>query len=376
MKKIALISCVKKKLAYPAPAKELYVSTLFNLTYAYAQRFDPAAMYVLSAKYGLVAVDKRIEPYELTLNTMRTDDVRAWAARVLTQLRKVTDLERDHFIILAGHKYRRFLVPEMSSYEVPLEGLPFGKQLGHLKRLLETEPLKRPGKKRRAARRPASTVPAASPSHETCERLHRLAWDLPRHRFPFDGASIPANGIYLLFERGQRGHGAVRIVRVGTHTGKGQLRSRLGEHFLTENKDRSIFRKNIGRALLARDDDPFLTSWEIDLTKKESRALYGASVDLDYQARIEAAVSNYIRRNFSFAVVEVTDKEERLTLESRLVSAVSLCKKCHPSPGWLGLQAPNRKIRASGLWQVQHLYKTPAGPPELALIEKAQAGPR
>ena len=38
-----------------------------------------------------------------------------------------------------------------------------------------------------------------------------------------------------------------RIVRIGTHTGENQLRSRLMQHFVKENKNRSIFRKNIGR---------------------------------------------------------------------------------------------------------------------------------
>jgi len=33
--------------------------------------------------------------------------------------------------------------------------------------------------------------------------------------------------------------------------------SRLLQHFVMENKDRSIFRKNIGRALLARAGDPY-----------------------------------------------------------------------------------------------------------------------
>ena len=76
--------------------------------------------------------------------------------------------------------------------------------------------------------------------------------------FPFDVTRIPLNGIYVLFERGEVAHGANRIVRVGTHTGDDQLRSCLRQHFLLENKDRSIFRKNIGRAPLNRDYDPFL----------------------------------------------------------------------------------------------------------------------
>ena len=82
-----------------------------------------------------------------------------------------------------------------------------------------------------------------------CEALHAWVNSLPALRFPFGVSQIPLNGIYVLFENGEVGHGGHRIVRVGTHTGHNQLTSRLRQHFLIENKDRSIFRKNkIGRA--------------------------------------------------------------------------------------------------------------------------------
>jgi hypothetical protein len=44
-------------------------------------------------------------------------------------------------------------------------------------------------------------------------------------------------------------------------------------------------------------------------------------------------------------------------LESKIISTVSLCEKCHPSSDWLGLHSPKRKIQESGLWQVNELYK-------------------
>jgi len=91
-----------------------------------------------------------------------------------------------------------------------------------------------------------------------CDKIHRLFNGMERFNFPFDETKIPLNGIYVLFEKGEKGHGMNRIVRIGTHTGKNQLRSRLMQHFINENKDRSIFRKNIGRALLSKARDIFL----------------------------------------------------------------------------------------------------------------------
>ena len=99
---------------------------------------------------------------------------------------------------------------------------------------------------------------------DLCRKLHRLFEQRPHSRFPFVTERIPRNGIYVLFECGELAHDTERIVRVGTHTGDDQLGSRLEQHFFRENKDRSIFRKNIGRALLSRDHDPFLEQWELD----------------------------------------------------------------------------------------------------------------
>lgn len=104
-----------------------------------------------------------------------------------------------------------------------------------------------------------------------CAALHTWARSLPRHRFPFDEKKIPKDGIYLLFEKGERSHGGERLVRAGTHTGEGQLPSRLRQHFVMENKDRSIFRKNIGRALLNKKPDPYAAVWELDFHER-----YGA----------------------------------------------------------------------------------------------------
>ncbi len=193
----------------------------------------------------------------------------------------------------------------------------------------------------------------------SCESFHRWVHTLTEFSFPFDDRKIPTNGIYFLFEKGESAHDGNRIVRVGTHTGESQLRSRLKQHFVTPNKDRSIFRKNIGRALLARDKDPFLVDWELDLTSVVARTLHKTRIDIGKQKLIEEDVSNYIRNNFSFVVVRIDEKEERIRLESRIISTVSLCTICKPSVSWLGNFSTKKKIRESGLWIVNELYKEP-----------------
>jgi len=180
----------------------------------------------------------------------------------------------------------------------------------------------------------------------------------------FNEQGIPKNGIYILFEKGELAHSTDKIVRIGTHTGNSKLWSRLKEH-LIENKDRSIFRKNIGRALLNKDKDPFLKQWEIDLITKKAKELHSNSIDLTKQKEIEKRVTKYIRDNFSFVVFQIDNKDKRLELESKIISTVSLCDECNPSPNWLGLFSPKEKIRKSGLWLVNKLCKTPLSEKDL-----------
>ncbi|OME55204.1 hypothetical protein [Paenibacillus odorifer] len=202
-----------------------------------------------------------------------------------------------------------------------------------------------------------------------CCGLHEIVNKMTRHHFPFEDNLIPRNGVYLLFETGEYGHDTDRIVRVGTHTGPNQLRSRLKQHFVQENKDRSIFRKNIGRCLLNRDKDPYASVWELDFTTREAKLNNGHLIDLAYQSNIESRVSEYIQKHFSFCVLAIEDKTERLSLESRLISTLSLCDDCTPSVQWLGMSSPHEKIRRSGLWQVNELYKEPLNNQDFYRIE-------
>ena len=134
MKKIVLISCVKSKRKSPAKAKDLYTSTLFQSNLQYAYHLKPDAIYILSAKYGLLDLDQIIVPYEMTLNTMTEAEKKSWSRMVLDVLQKKADLKSDLFVILAGMNYRKYLLPGLTHYEIPLEGLSFGRQLQELKR--------------------------------------------------------------------------------------------------------------------------------------------------------------------------------------------------------------------------------------------------
>src|ERR1700681_3617725 len=117
-----------------------------------------------------------------------------------------------------------------------------------------------------------------------CSDLHELARRGTRFSFPFDVDRVQ-NGIYVLFEKGETAHGGERITRVGTHRNDARLPKRLGQHFVTEKKEGSIFRKNIGRAFLRQANDPFLEQWEVQLCQPH---------DMAKKKAIEGRVTNYM----------------------------------------------------------------------------------
>jgi len=133
MAKVVLISCASKKLSHKTKAKDIYISPLFKMNLKFAKSFNPDKMFILSAKHGLIDLDKEIEPYDKTLNLMRSAEKKEWANNVLQDLRKVADLSKDEFIFLAGGNYRKHLVPSIKNYKIPLKHLSIGRQLQYLK---------------------------------------------------------------------------------------------------------------------------------------------------------------------------------------------------------------------------------------------------
>lgn len=192
-------------------------------------------------------------------------------------------------------------------------------------------------------------------------QLHQILNQQRRFKYPFEEQEhlIPSNGIYCIFEKGERYGDNDRIVRVGSHTGNNKLLTRLKEHFIKTNKDRSIFRKNIGRALLHKANDPYLSIWEKDFTPKAARTEHHHLLDPVYQENIEQKVSSYIQENLSFAVVPILEREDRLYWEAKLIATLAQSSETSPSANWLGHDSPKEKIRTSGLWQEHHLNDTP-----------------
>lgn len=214
-----------------------------------------------------------------------------------------------------------------------------------------------------------------APMSEACQYLHDSLSHLPRLGRE-DLAKVPANGVYVLFEKGEEAHGGDRIVRIGTHRGQNNLAPRIREHLYTQNKDRSIFRKHVGRCLLARAQDPLLEHWEIDLTTTTARETNAHKIDMAKLKEVENEVTRYMTGNFSFAVLSFGEQADRLRVEERLLSTIFCCKDCGPSETWLGkLHPKSAVIRSSGLWNVQGLKGPVLDPGEARrMVDAGQSG--
>lgn len=124
--RIGLVACSKQKLDYPAPARELYTSPLFQKAATHCEEnYD--RWFILSAKYGLLEPWRVIEPYDETLNDKPSPKRKEWARMVLDQI-TINILADKTFYFHAGVRYRENLEPHLDSVS-PLKGLGIGQQL-------------------------------------------------------------------------------------------------------------------------------------------------------------------------------------------------------------------------------------------------------
>lgn len=362
MKTIVLISCSSEKGSTSTTAEQLYTSSLFKKSLARAKKLNPDAIYILSGKHHLLPLDKVIEPYNQRVSRKK-DENEAWGAKVIEQLKKVTDLQNDKFIIYAGKDY---VTPIKSSFKnviLPFDGVKGnGEMLQRLNQEEEKEweaEQKLMGAELQKISNRIGSLSSTNVTNETyVSILHDIFNVLRRFSYPYQKTRnkkwiVPRNGIYLFFEKGEKytnpqGYLQDRIVRIGIHTKdseKGTQRgnklfSRLDQHF-KGNMKASSFRRFVGDSL----------------QNKHKQSI----------TNIEKEVSTYMRENFSFVVFEVETKEEREFWEEKLTSTLGQAGKNGfiSFPYWLGKYSSNANVKTSGLWQSDEMNGSLLNPKEL-----------
>ena len=107
-------------------------SDLFRKAYKYCtKQYDLVA--ILSAKYGLLLPNDVIDPYNITLNDMSSEEVMNWSEKVFKQMNSKLELNNFNKIYFhAGKNYRKYLIPKLEGIGIeckaPLEELGIGKQ--------------------------------------------------------------------------------------------------------------------------------------------------------------------------------------------------------------------------------------------------------
>ena len=362
MKTIVLISCSSEKESTATTAEQLYTSSLFKKSLARAKKLNPDAIYILSGKHHLLPLDKVIEPYNQRVSRKK-DENEAWGAKVIEQLKKVTDLQNDKFIIYAGKDYVTPIKSSLKNVILPFDGVKGNGEM--LQRLNQEEEKEWEAEQKLMGaelQKISNRIGSLSSNNVTNETyvsiLHDIFNVLRRFSYPYQKKRgkewiVPRNGIYVFFEKGEvytnpQGYLQDRIVRVGIHTKdseKGTQRgnklfSRLDQHF-RGNMNASSFRKYVGDSLQKKHKQPI--------------------------SNIEKQVSTYMRENFSFVVFEVETQKEREDWEEKLTSTLGQAGKngLISFPNWLGKYSSNINVRTSGLWQSDEMNGHPLNLKEL-----------
>ena len=182
--------------------------------------------------------------------------------------------------------------------------------------------------------------------------IHKHFNSLPRYTYKGNGQfsiSPPSKGgIYVMFEDGEKIGNLDRIVRVGK--AEESLLTRLTQHFINEDKDYSIFRKHVGRALLQKGNYS-----QVDINNWNKKGIKCP--------QIEKKVTEELKR-FSFCCTDVfSNIEEIKNLEQTLIETLSMYNRLHKkqtgkdvfSKNWLGQDCTNDKVKTSGLWNDEHV---------------------
>jgi len=127
---LALVGCGKSKLIHEAAAEKLYISTLFKLSLQYAKE-NADYVCILSAKHGLLPLNRIVVPYNESLNTKTDAEIKIWSKLVYKDILKlkIPDLE---IIYICGSSYKKYLMQWLPGKD-PLLGLGLGKRLQWLK---------------------------------------------------------------------------------------------------------------------------------------------------------------------------------------------------------------------------------------------------
>lgn len=126
---IVFIGCGATKMKNACKARKMYVGNYVQLCLAYAQTFTTQDnIYILSAKYGVLPLEKVIEPYNKTLNNMNIQEKQDWKNMVIKQLEDIGINKDTEVVFICGTNYYTLLEDYFTNYKLPLPKQGIGVQ--------------------------------------------------------------------------------------------------------------------------------------------------------------------------------------------------------------------------------------------------------
>lgn len=171
-----ILGCVSEKAQGPRPAKDLYVSPLFQKRRRYAEAAG-LPWVIFSAEHGIVTPTTVLDWYDVALKQLPPREQRAKGEQAAEQLERIFGpLEGKVFEIHAGAAYRQALEAPLARRGASLlnriEGLRFGEQLQWYDRTAASDEPLRHGDPGGRPARPAEQIPAR-PIHDVSIRSTR-----------------------------------------------------------------------------------------------------------------------------------------------------------------------------------------------------------
>lgn len=341
---ITLVGCGWRNDDYPAVAEDLYGSLLFRASIEVASAL-PGEWGVLSALHGLLSPNDLVVPCDLLLQSMSASERSHWGEKVFRQIvKRFNPGPSDIIVVLAGKEYAKEIVMHFKARKIlclePLDGLSLDYQLATLKAVQKC---------------PEAWIGVES----IYTFLRRLRLSFSLGDLPAVMNTLPQRGVYFFFDPAElrTGRSELRLVRVGTHGikagSKATLSRRLRAHYGANSGGgahrSSVFRKHVGRALILRDDLDVATWGKVRMLADRK-----AESDLEYR------VSLYLR-SLLVKVIPVLDEpsvnSDRAFVERNVIAAFSAVgtRVDLPSAEWLGNNSDKESIRASGLWNIEHV---------------------
>jgi uncharacterized protein DUF6884 len=121
---VVIIGCGARKRAEPAEAASMYTGPYFRSCLATALAVAPRErIYILSARYGLLALADPIKPYDLTIGQPG-----AVTAAQLADQATARGLGGQHVTALCNARYAALIRQVWDDVSTPLAGLGIGRQ--------------------------------------------------------------------------------------------------------------------------------------------------------------------------------------------------------------------------------------------------------